>query len=136
MAVTNIDILEGDQSAPEGWVKDPHDLNQGAGGSYLYLTWENSGAGGPITDLYVAEGEHAQPPRDYYKISKDLNKGAGGEYLYLCFSRKGSKPITDLAVVVGSDKEVAPPAGYTRYEKDLNAGAKGKYIYICYKQQA
>ncbi|MFE5587422.1 hypothetical protein [Kitasatospora sp. NPDC056531] len=134
MAVTDIDILEGDQSPREGWEMDKNDLNAGAGGDYLYLTWQNDGTRNPVTDLYVIEGEDEDPPHGYYKIGTDLNKGAGGQYLYLCFTRDGSQPITDLAVVTSNNKDVAAPAGYKRYEKDLNAGARGKYVYICYKR--
>ncbi|KJY36620.1 hypothetical protein [Streptomyces sp. NRRL S-495] len=136
MAVTDIDILVGSQSPKEGWEKDKHDLNEGAGGEFLYLAWELNGTKKPVTDLYIVEGESEEPPRGYYKISTDLNKGAGGKYLYLSFSREGTKPITDLAVVAGDSEKVPAPAGFTRYDQDLNAGAKGKFIYICYKQQA
>ncbi len=136
MAVKDIDILVGSESLKEDWVKDPHDLNEGAGGDFLYLAWVTKGTDDPITDIYVVEGEGAEAPRGYHKIDKDLNKGAGGKYLYLCFSRKGTRPILDFTVVAGDSDKVPAPAGFTRYDQDLNAGAKGKFIYICYKQQA
>ncbi|MFB8240214.1 hypothetical protein ACFC58_27075 [Kitasatospora purpeofusca] len=136
MTVTDIDILNGSQSAKEGWVKDQHDLNKGAHGDYLYLTWAANGTEKPVTDLYIIEGKDAQPPHGYTRISTDLNQGTPrGEHLYLCFSRDGSKPILELAVVLSSDKHAPAPDGFTRYEKDLNKGAGGDYVYLCYRQQ-
>ncbi|MFJ9692399.1 hypothetical protein [Kitasatospora sp. NPDC101183] len=133
MAVTNIDILDGkDQPPPSGWHKDNHDLNEGAGGDYLYLTWETDGSSGAVTDLYVLDGQ-GEAPSGYTKIDVDLNKGAGGDYLYLCFAKGGATPITDLCVISSSDPNANPPAGFKRYDLDLNKGAKGKYIYLCYK---
>ncbi|KOV32499.1 hypothetical protein ADK60_13740 [Streptomyces sp. XY431] len=135
MTVTDIGILEGSQSAKKGWVKDQHDLNKGAHGDYLYLTWEPNGAKKPVTDLYVIEGKGAQPPHGYERIGTNLNQGTSGEDLYLCFSRDGSKPLLELAVVLSGDQYAPAPEGFTRYEKDLNKGAGGEFVYLCYRQQ-
>ncbi len=135
MAVTDIDILDGSQPANEGWEKDKHDLNKGAKGDYLYLTWERDGTKKHVTDLYIVEGKDTQLPPDYYRIKTNLNKGTSGEELYLCFTRDGSKPILELAVVLSGDQYAPAPEGFTRYEKDLNKGARGEYVYLCYRQQ-
>ncbi|KJY36618.1 hypothetical protein [Streptomyces sp. NRRL S-495] len=136
MAVTDIDILDGSQSAKEGWEKDKHDLNKEAKGDYLYLTWERDGTKKPVTDLCVVAGKDKQPPPGYYRIGTDLNQGTPhGEHLYLCFSREGTKPILELAVVLSGDQYAPAPEGFTRYEKDLNKGADGEYVYLCYRRQ-
>lgn len=71
-----------------GWQMDSHDLNEGAGGDYIYVLTRRGG-GTPVTGLAVVAEEHSQAaaPRGYVRIDQDLNKGAGGDYIYLCFSR-------------------------------------------------
>lgn len=71
-----------------GWTMDPHDLNEGAGGDYIYALYRK-GAGAPITGLAVVSGPDASvpPPPGYARLNVDLNKGAGGDYIYLCISR-------------------------------------------------
>lgn len=133
MAVTNITVLEGQNAPPPpGWEKDPIDLNQGAGGAYLYFAFEKNGAESPVTDIYFLLGKDSPTPPDYEKVDVDLNKGAGGEYIYLTFTRQNGTPIQDLKVVSSSDPNPNPPAGYKRIDVDLNRGAGGKYIYLCY----
>lgn len=132
MTVTNVDVLDGQQPPPPGWIKDPTDLNAGAGGDYLYLTFERDGTMPPVTDVYILD-DGVTPPPMYEKIDVDLNKGAGGDYLYLCFTRQPGNPILDFKVIASSEANPNPPAGYKRAPTDLNKGAGGKYIYLCYK---
>ncbi|MPY52985.1 hypothetical protein [Streptomyces acidicola] len=133
MAVTNITILESNEPAPPGWIKDPTDLNEGAGGEYLYLAYEKDGAARPVTDIYFLIGEDQPVPPGYEKIDVDLNKGAGGKYIYLTFTRGNGAPFEDLEVISSNDPAANPPSGYRRIDVDLNEGAGGKYIYLCYR---
>ncbi|MFJ8692631.1 hypothetical protein [Streptomyces roseolilacinus] len=133
MAVTNLTVLQGDQATPPGWTKIPKDLNEGAGGEYLYFAYEEGPADRAITDVYFLLGENQPTPKDYEKIDVDLNKGARGEYIYATFTRKEGTPIQELAVVSSDDPSINPPDRFKRIDVDLNKGAKGKYIFLCYR---
>ncbi|WP_406088651.1 hypothetical protein [Kitasatospora purpeofusca] len=136
--VTNLMVLKSrDEQPPPGWHRSPFDLNDGAGGKYLYFAWEYSEKDDPITDIYFAQGKDAQPPSGYTKYPVDLNDGASGEYIYACFTTDPTKgkPITDLQVIDHTEPESAPE-GFSRIEPDLNKGAGGKYIYLCRKPEA
>lgn len=78
---------------PAGYTKIPQDLNEGAGGEYVYLCyrqadWANDIA---IKDVTVVGGGNANvpPPYGYEKVPGDLNKGAGGDFIYVCYSLSG-----------------------------------------------
>lgn len=82
-----------DAQPPAGYTKLPQDLNEGAGGDYVYLCyrqtdWANDIA---IKDVTVIGGGNANVPAPYgyEKVPGDLNKGAHGEYIYLCYSSTG-----------------------------------------------
>jgi MAC/Perforin domain len=78
---------------PAGYTKLPQDLNEGAGGEYVYLCyrqadWANDIA---IKDVTVVGGSSSNvpPPYGYQKVPGDLNKGAGGDFIYVCYSLTG-----------------------------------------------
>ncbi|MFD7136769.1 hypothetical protein [Streptomyces sp. NPDC059894] len=133
MAVTNLTVLENGEATPPGWFKIDVDLNEGAGGEYLYFAYERDGADRPITDIYFLIGQGQPTPPGYEKIDTDLNKGAGGAYIYATFTRTVGDPIEDLAVISSNDPSANPPNGFKRIDVDLNMGAGGKYIYLCYR---
>jgi len=80
------------------WSRISTDLNQGAGGDYLYLyTTTDSGKNRhPIYDLKVYIGKNPGADNPGWEIVKyrdssanaDLNKGAEGDYIYLLMKRK------------------------------------------------
>ncbi|MCB2376711.1 hypothetical protein LGH70_03920 [Hymenobacter sp. BT635] len=66
------------------------DLNDGAGGDYIYsYISAYSGYGAPIREVGVLSSRNAsqQPPAGWEKVGVDLNKGAGGDYIYVCVKR-------------------------------------------------
>ena len=78
-----------------GWVTNGHnsasgdwaDLNDGAGGYYIYLqscmTSANSFA---ITDIAIISSSSSMSSYPGWSfVNLDLNKGAGGKWIYLCF---------------------------------------------------
>ena len=104
--ITDVRVICGDNKdipADFGYTKIPVDLNQGAGGDFIYLTFKRESSGTPITDLkvvYAGERHKVLVPRGYERIDVDLNKGAGGEYIYLCKTyAPGLRPITDLKII-------------------------------------
>lgn len=135
--ITQITFLEGSSSSlspQEGYTKVAQDLNEGAGGKYIYLCYSKNDLYPPITGLFLTDSQNEQPPSGYYKYPIDLNAGAGGKWIFLCSTTapEAGAPITDITFVKG---ENAPaPTGYIRLDLDLNRGAGGRYIYLCYKR--
>lgn len=124
-----------DIKVPDGYEKIDVDLNENAGGEYIYFcikrgTDENKA----INSIHFAVGrkENVGIPAGYNKINVDLNKKAGGRYIYLCIRRGKENPIHDIRVVSSKDKNAAAPEGFTKINQDLNEGAGGRYIYLCY----
>lgn len=117
-------VIYGDNSSiqpSEGHIKLNADLNKGAGGDYIYLTftrdpaysYENDGAHPPITYstplTHLMVEAHTQfgnindgaPPLNTYRhlyefdgtksYHVDLNKGAGGRYIYGYVTREATR---------------------------------------------
>jgi hypothetical protein len=150
-AVVDLVVIEGEHSAcPENFGKvHPNDglngdLNQGAGGQYIYLCVQTGVTDQPITDLTVvaeggSEGGCGDLGGDWHRVQQaqgsngDLNHGAGGKYIYLCYRKQaGRGPILDLNLNKGDCG-----GGFFRAPTDkdsngdLNQGAGGEYIYLC-----
>lgn len=123
-------------SVPQGYEKIEGDLNEGAGGDYIYFAVKRgSDSTKAINGLAVVSGKNnkVSAPAGFEKIDMDLNKGAGGRYIYLC-KRKGKEgAIHDVRVVSAKSANPPAPEGYTMIGQDLNEKAGGKYIYICYR---
>lgn len=120
---------------PQGYERIEGDLNEGAGGDYLYfIVKKGPNRANAINGLAVVEGTDCDvnAPDGYDKINMDLNTGAGGKYIYLCTRRGREGAIHDVKVVSGSKASIQVPAGYQMIAQDLNEKAGGKYIYLCY----
>lgn len=93
--ITDLDIVVGSSEKDAksklkpGFILDPQDLNEGAGGKYVYLCYSKNKANDPVRSIQIIQGSSAQipPPEDYIKIPVDLNAGSGGKYIYLFYSR-------------------------------------------------
>lgn len=150
MAITDIKIISGNSSdipAPQRYRRVNQDLNQGAGGEYVYLCYtEDADLGATITDIIVVAGDSPDVPvpAGYKKVDTDLNKGAGGKYIYLCVYRGEGPGIQSLPQFIVSDQAMPaitavklpapdqPMTGqYAMIPQDLNEGSGGKYIYLC-----
>ncbi len=85
--ITDLKIVEGkDAPAPSGYSKIDIDLNEKAGGKYLYLCYTKDPKHNPPTKhIQIIKGKDADAPAGYVKIPTDLNASAGGDYLYLCY---------------------------------------------------
>lgn len=143
MPLDDLIVLVDDSSIPAGYSQDPVDVNQGAGGRYLYFAY-HIGNGVPITDIRTVYGDDRnvtipQSPsgQPYQKIGVDLNLGAGGKYIYACTTTDpaAGAAITGLKVIAGNSPNIQPEAPYQRDGLDLNLGAGGDYVYLCYSRQ-
>jgi len=119
----------------DGWNLVDYDLNERAGGNYIFMHWCAGWTTNPITDVAVITGKSSTiaPPSGYTKLNVDLNRGAGGDYIYFCGrSLSWENPITLLGIA-GAKKEAdaknkAPYGSIVNV--DLNKGAGGDYIYL------
>lgn len=93
--ITAIDIVGDDdwRSIPHGYVRINQDLNEGAGGSFIFLCFSTDPAkaaeGLPIRSITVIGGsdDNLAAPYGFTKLKWDLNSGAGGDFIYMCYSR-------------------------------------------------
>jgi hypothetical protein len=73
----------------EGFSLIDKDLNQGAGGDFIYMGYkkgENDKR--PISDLCITYDNDRKPEKDgFTRINVDLNAGAGGKFIYLWYRR-------------------------------------------------
>jgi hypothetical protein len=149
---SNIEIYE-----DEGWTLVDYNLNQGAGGQYIYLLYKtglvDDPNNAPITDFYIKstkdKGDHpdqlAYNNRTYHRITSivgsdsfmnsygDLNDGAGGRYIYLYYTTDAwdyPRGITSMAFNDNSNGAVCGNGSTT--PQDINEGAGGDYIYMHY----
>ncbi|TXK52909.1 hypothetical protein FVR03_00615 [Pontibacter qinzhouensis] len=69
------------------------DLNDGAGGKYIYAYQEKcdmyTSYPGTIKEVGVLYGNSSSisPPTGWVKLPQDLNEGAGGDYIYFCIKK-------------------------------------------------
>jgi len=154
--------VRNDNTAPnimDGYSKIPVDLNEGAGGKYIYLYYKKTTPlepnTTPITELDVITNccmAILFPPYSWNICGQsfgsggwtDLNQGAGGDYIYLVQRTKwlGQRfvdpfynvpPIKDI-LIISSNQKLSSYPGWTLIPVDLNKGAGGKWIYLCYKR--
>ena len=141
----------------QGWTLINKDLNEGAGGSYIYLLYKTNNSTGssgtPITDFYIKAAD--KKPGSFtdftfegrtYKFTTgggrtdfnnnhcDLNYDVGGKYIYLCYTKdnngyKYSRAITNIWFN-GTENLGVGGNGNNSTGYDLNNGAGGKYIYM------
>lgn len=124
-----------------GCDKEGCDLNDEAGGDYVYLCQKKK----KLKDLKI--GEKPINAFDFTNtntgcgnlelIDKDLNVDAGGDYIYLCFGNDPNinlPPIIDFFIYIV--KVNNPPSGYECDSRDLNNKAGGYDIFLCYKRDS
>lgn len=134
------------------YTKIPVDLNEGAGGKYIYLYYTKTGEQGqwplgflmihlncccPIlspTNLYEKQGE------SFAGGWTDLNEGAGGYYIYLEGMRQDKIKFLynrDMVIrnvlVISSTTKITSYPSWVLLDDDLNKGAGGKWIYLLYQ---
>ncbi|MRT94460.1 hypothetical protein [Ancylomarina sp. 16SWW S1-10-2] len=126
--------------------KIPVDLNQGAGGRWLFLYFKRGG--NPITNIKFVNGNSKTLTKnklldspnytallDHNGILCDLNHGAGGDYIYGQYTRRNELgyAIKDIAIVSGSSSNIVY-GSWTKINLDLNRRAGGKHIYLFLRQ--
>jgi len=113
-------------------------LNNGAGGNYVYLCYKR-GFRNPITGLnvYAGTSKYFRIQSGYTKVNVDLNDGilGNGDYIYLNYTRSTLlPPIVAITVLTGTTPYIYPSSTWVRINTDCNQNAGGRYIYIAYYQ--
>ena len=133
----------------QGYILINKDLNEGAGGAYIYLMYKNSGSNAPITDLHVRIRDNHDCPdtftyekRTYHRApidgnsgfknsQGDLNYSAHGKFIYLYYSRDGYSPARAVSgITIDNSSQLAVGENGTAAAADLNKGAGGKFVYL------
>ncbi len=114
----------GPNPTADGYVVLPQDLNEGAGGDYIYLLvkygLDTDTDPAPITGLYVRNTDFGDPSIPGYLSptgSCDLNRNAGGDYIYLYYARGGSSAIRSIATKNNDGKKYYSLPGYVRVQQ-------------------
>jgi len=130
------------------------DLNEGAGGYYIYLGYKlGTNVNDAYRDIFIADytdGEkgnttatmkHNGVTASYYRFRTDFNKGAGGKHwLHMWTSRNAAKPPIKQIEIIRSATEPKDGDGWT-YVKwhdtyqpaDCNRYVGGSRLYIRYR---
>ena len=136
-----------------GWICLDRDLNDGAGGHYIYLVYKTNkspqNSGTPITDLYLRVSTTNDSPasfvhngRTYYKAGADgdsrfissggdLNCEADGAWIHLYYTKDNCKPnhlVTEITV--DGNKDGAVRRNNEADACDLNTSAGGSDIFL------
>lgn len=131
----------------EGYTRINKDLNEEAGGEYIYLWYKTTtDEAKALRDIRFTYGDFGDIPSFYTKNLHDLNAGAGGDYIYMWTTKQSTigKPITGIKILYGKNADM--PSGYKAagvnyYKKgkntrenaaELNHNAGGYYIYLGY----
>jgi hypothetical protein len=136
-SISEVTVIFGGSSsiqAPPGYTKINVDLNQDAGGDYIYLCYKK-GVGAPITGLAVTYNNNLNLPggyQDWTRVDVDLNRGAGGAYIWLWYTKDPACTTIDDIVVNTSMSAV--PAGYETINADLNYSVGGAYIWLSFRR--
>lgn len=154
-------------SAPatiDGYTKIPVDLNEGAGGKYIYLYYlKGSDADHALCYINIRTSSTPFIFTSYPYINTlgtsfgsggwtDLNQGAGGHFIVMegCSKDNIDSWLHDILsnawwypqdqrpikdiLIISSSKGLSSYPGWILINVDLNRGAGGKYIYLCYKK--
>jgi hypothetical protein len=146
VAMAGITAIASDTPRPplvEGFRPIGVNLNEGAGGKYIYFYYQTGLDDSPaLTNLTMVTGQDISAPFGWTKIKLNLNAGTNGMHIYLCYQQgPSSDPIRQFRVLTGSDPEI--PAGFTivgNYYRDnspqnLNEAAGGQRLWLAVSRE-
>lgn len=160
----NIRVIHSGSSAifcDQGYTRHNQDLNQDAGGDYIYLCVKYGAKAQALTFIDILNNADGIARTSATKNMNlrcpsgtqtpvDLNEKAGGDIIFFLLRQhhQGSQPVRlkdvgfNVSRVVptnecqlGSDWTRASPASSSQSDStDLNKNADGKYIYLCVRR--
>jgi hypothetical protein len=134
---------------PGGYKLLPQDLNDGAGGAFIWIYYklgpDDGTEGDPITGIYTVDTSNGESnPPGGTMIGVDLNYDVGGDFIYLGYFRGTGDAVRSIATHNPSDGDYNySQGGASSYYywvthqgsatlQDLNEGAGGDFIYVGY----
>ncbi|GGX87324.1 hypothetical protein GCM10010324_36020 [Streptomyces hiroshimensis] len=136
--ICDLQVVNGkDRQPPKDWTRIPTNLNEGAGGSFLYFAFKTSDdRSQAITDIRFCQGDKPKPDPGYQLIDTDLNEKTTkhGSAIWAAFTHDpvAGAPLTELDVHAGDMIGYQPELPWFRIDQDLNHNAGGKYVYLLY----
>ena len=137
------------QYQSQGWTVINKDLNQGAGGAYIYLLYKTGLNGIPISDFYLRTSDNNDSPNSlthkgrtythatydgsegFINAKGDLNNSAHGKFIHLYYTTASFSPSRVVTNVYFDDNSgIAVGENGGALACDLNKGAGGDYIYM------
>ena len=148
-----------DTYAQQGWQIIDQDLNNNAGGHYIYMLYkttehsENSGTA--ITDVYLRVSEHQEAPSSFvrngctYYLANydgdatfkekngDLNCGAGGYWIHVYYTKDTAIPTQAKSISFSGDSygAVGENGGSTPCDLNKDAGGNDIFMYVVYEKE-
>ncbi len=127
------------------WIMTPdpdwQDLNEGAGGRYIYFYYSKTQYQYALCNFWVTtmennyELDYVCTMPDGYRA--DLNDGAGGLFVWAHASFISPVPynhrMIGFGTIKGNSSAIKAPIGWEKIPVDLNRGAGGPYIYFIVK---
>jgi hypothetical protein len=150
----------------DGYTKIPVDLNEGAGGKWIYLYYKKTSQvqdGLHKVNVRISSTRNLVANAGCRKLGlafanggwTDLNEGAGGKYInieggdvktkvnlgypypYPGYYNIRTSVYKEIAVISSSSAlRWNSLPGWNILLNDLNSGCGGKYIYLCYQEEA
>jgi hypothetical protein len=146
VAMAGITAIASDTPRPplvEGFRPIGLNLNEGAGGKYIYLYYQTGLDDYPaLTDLTMVTGQDISAPFGWTKVKLNLNAGTTGMHIYLCYQQGASSdPVRQFRVLMGPNPEI--PAGFAlvgNYYHDnrpqnLNEAAGGEPLWLAVSRE-
>ena len=87
VAASKENARDDDSVKPPGYTMIQTDLNEGARGKYVYLSYITGTSAGPITSVDVITGQQRNiwPGDQYVRVNQDCNEEAGGLFIYIVY---------------------------------------------------
>lgn len=127
---SSIEVVSGSQyiECPPEFTKIDVDLNQNAGGAFVYLCLKHENEGDLLNDIVVVEDNC---PDGYQKVDKHLNNSdSKNSFIYFCYS-KGSNPLKGVEIISSNSEDLPCLPNMRKENLDMNKGDGGNFIYLC-----
>lgn len=139
--ITDVAVVSGKDrgrvQCPRGMQMINKDLNEGAGGDFVFLCVAKGSSPNPITSIDAISSDNriqrASPGWDL--IPGDLNSGAGGKFISLQVKREqGRRALQEIMVTSHPKGGNRCPEGWYWIKQDLNQGTTkdhDPFIHLC-----
>jgi hypothetical protein len=125
--IRDIQVLINVYSCPAGYLRNPRDLNQGAGGRDIFACVAYGAQAGALDYLgfvFGSRGDVRCTVNNSRTLTVDLNSGAGGDFIYFCL-RNGTGAFNRLDFDVSTFPYARPCGWSPQWERPLAVSSPG-----------